>query len=161
MLNKYRDVISGSVLLIVSIIMFTATFSIKRLTVSRIGSQFMPQLVFGFLAVLSIIIIYDRLKKARLYDSSIKADEKSSEEKVNTKAVLATFAALAVYAFLLETVGFLIMTALYLFVQISILSGKKNRKLPTFAIIAVSSSVIIYYTFRLVFDLMLPAGILG
>jgi hypothetical protein len=68
---------------------------------------------------------------------------------------------MALYALLITKVGFLITTTVYLFIQINILSPKQSRKHLMFAIISVVASVVIYYIFVKVFNLMLPAGILG
>jgi len=57
-------------------------------------------------------------------------------------------------------VGFLITTAFYLFFQFLVLSRKKPN-LPLYGLIAVSTSIIVYYLFVKVFILFLPAGILG
>ena len=44
MLNKYRDVICGSVIMICAVILFIATFSIKSLLGMNPGPEFMPRL---------------------------------------------------------------------------------------------------------------------
>ena len=44
MVRKYGDIISGGGIIFASIFIFIATFSFKRLTVSRIGPSFVPQI---------------------------------------------------------------------------------------------------------------------
>jgi putative tricarboxylic transport membrane protein len=76
-------------------------------------------------------------------------------------AVVGTFVLMAGYAALLPMVGFMITTAVYLFLQINILAENQHRKPVLFGIISVVTSVSVYYLFVMVFHLMLPAGILG
>jgi len=72
--------------------------------------------------------------------------------------VLRTLIMSCVYVLLLEPLGFLISSILYVFCQILNLCPKNDVNIVKFAVIAVVSSVIIYFTFRNGLHLMLPAG---
>jgi putative tricarboxylic transport membrane protein len=61
----------------------------------------------------------------------------------------------------LPYLGFLIMTTVYLFFQMSIMCAREKRKPVMFVVISAIASVVVYFTFVKVFSLMLPAGILG
>jgi putative tricarboxylic transport membrane protein len=158
-MKKFGNIICGSLLLLWAISLYNASLGISKLSgVSRIGSGFMPQLVAILLAIVSIVIIAGEIKKLK---TPARAVPKADTAKVNLKAVVATLFLIMVYVALLEKVGFLIMTAVYLFIQISLLSGKEDRKISLFGVIAVTASVAIYYLFVNAFHLMLPVGILG
>lgn len=165
MKKKYWDLASGSFLLLFSVILFIGAQRVKTLAVSSIGSGFFPSVVAVLLAITSMVIIIGGLAQARKPDAAsgkVKAaDGKAAEDKPRVWGVIGTFALMAFYAILLPKLGFLITTTVYLFVQINILSPKESRKLFMFGIISVVTSVVIYYTFVKVFNLMLPAGILG
>ena len=62
---------------------------------------------------------------------------------------------------LLVPVGFVIMTTVYITVQSWILSPKEKKNPVKFFMIGAVASAVIYYIFRNIFVLMLPAGILG
>lgn len=179
MVSKYEDVFSGFFLLIVSVIMFVATFSFQALTTTFVGPAFMPQIISVAIAIFSLVIIGSGIKKAKNAKFETEegglveaAEEKGTGEEVHAgdllkekesgyKAVLITLAAMAIYIFLIPIIGFLITTIVYLFVQMLILCHKTKRRMVLFAVISVVSSVLIYYLFRNVFYVMLPTGIIG
>ncbi|QHJ70111.1 tripartite tricarboxylate transporter TctB family protein [Planococcus halotolerans] len=179
MVSKYNDVFSGVFLLIVSVVMFMATFSFKALTTTFVGPAFMPQIISVTIAIFSLVIIASGFKKASDFKSGSQkdglteaAEEKGTGEEVHAgefleekengyKAVLITLAAMAIYIFLIPIIGFLITTTVYLFVQMLILCHKTKIRMVLFAVISVVSSVLIYYLFRNVFFVMLPTGIIG
>lgn len=153
--EKYWDFCSGIFLFVFSIVLFYGGMTVKTLEVSTFGSGFFPKVVAVILALTSLPIIAGGLQKARIADGK--------EEKLNPRwwAVLATFGIMLAYAALIPKLGFIITTTVYLFLQMQILADGSKRKHVLFAVIAVSASVIIYFTFVKVFNLMLPAGILG
>jgi putative tricarboxylic transport membrane protein len=75
-------------------------------------------------------------------------------------AVIGTFLLLGTYILLLKDMGFLLITPLYLFAQILLISppGKKN---PLFAaILSVTFSAAAYYLFAHALSVPLPGGLL-
>ncbi|MBZ4646213.1 MAG: hypothetical protein JG777_1702 [Clostridia bacterium] len=161
MIKKYGDIISGSFLFVVAAVIFISSFSIKKITVSRIGAAFVPQLVGIFLAILSVVIIIGAIRQLKSGEQTNTKETAGEEGQINHISVIATFVLIALYIALLDKVGFLIMTAVYLFAQFYVLANKAERKIPLFAAVAVAASAVIYYTFVYGFQLMLPAGILG
>lgn len=159
--NK-KDFITGFVFLGIAATIFAASFSIKKLVVSFIGSAFVPQVTALLLAGLSVLLIVQSLSMsgAGRTEKEKTAPPSPDAAKKARFSIIATFVLLFCYLFFLESVGFLITTAVYLFAQFWVLSRKKPN-LPMYALIAVLSSVIIYYIFVKVFILMLPAGIFG
>ena len=155
-MKKYRDIISGGVIFAASLILFIMTFFMRRLTVLSVGPEFMPRIVFGMMMVLGLVVAAEGLKNCR----TAAADE-ALEPKPRNKTALLTLLLIMIYIACLKQIGFLITTAAYLFFQIMILAPKENRRPLQFLIIAVLSSSIIYYLFLNVFQLLLPAGILG
>ncbi len=70
--------------------------------------------------------------------------------------VLVSAGLLALYILLMEKVGFLITTVLYLFGQMMILAAPEHRRPLMFLFISLLCAITIYYTFTEVFYLMLP-----
>ena len=62
---------------------------------------------------------------------------------------------------LLQPVGFIVCSSLYVFFQILILSKGMKRNYPAFAVVSIAASVSAYFLFVRVFQVMIPAGILG
>ncbi len=164
--SRKRDFYLGIGFFLFSIGVWIASFSIKHLVVARIGSAFVPQLAATLLGVLSIVLILQsvyRTPKGSIAERTKTASltEQEAETASNRKKrVRLTFLLILFYLIFLEPVGFLITTTLYLFFQFWVLSRRKPN-LPLYGIIAIFTSVIIYYLFVKVFVLFLPAGILG
>ncbi|MCX7788094.1 MAG: tripartite tricarboxylate transporter TctB family protein [Spirochaetes bacterium] len=160
--SRKRDLYLGIGFLLFSIGVWIASLSIKHLVVARISSSFVPQLAATILGILSLILILQSVLSAP-NDSSkvdVTSEQETESDAKRKQRVRLTFLLILLYLIFLEPIGFLITTALYLFFQFWVLSRRKPN-LPLYGIIAVSTSVIIYYLFVKVFVLFLPAGILG
>lgn len=168
MIKKYGDVYASIFLMVFAVIMYVATYSIQRLTISQIGSEFVPRLVAVgiFLCSAALLIKGIRSLKQQSTGGQTKQEEvdaQTKEENSSFRAfpVVATLVLLVFYIALIREIGFLIMTVIYLFLQFYVLAHKSKRSFPLFLILSVVVSVTVYYVFRYGFHLMLPAGILG
>jgi len=142
-----------------------ATFYlIMTLTIPRRGTidaTFVPFLLSGSIYILGIIQTVSSLPKQKKQSVSKTEQKDSSTQKVDTATVIKTIILIVIYIALLDKIGFVIMSAVYLFAQFIVLTPvSKKRNYLLYAIVAISSSVIIYVIFRYVFDLMLPGGLL-
>lgn len=165
---RNEDVLSGFFLLIVSVIIFITSFTFEALTTTLVGPAFMPQIISIIMAIFSIIITVSGFKKSKMakaeptHEESVNQEEELIvTEKRSYKPVLITLALMIGYLVLMPYIGFLIMTAVYMFVQMLILSHVTNRKIWLFILVSVITSATIYYLFRNVFYVMLPTGIIG
>lgn len=170
MIKKYGDVYAGIFLMVFAVIIYAATYSFQRLTVSQIGSEFVPRLVAIGIFLLSLLLLINGINHARQNKADHAAKEHTSEPHTAKKSivfnhgsfpVVATIVLLILYIALIREIGFLIMTTVYLVLQFYILAGKSQRHLPLFLTLSIAVSVSVYYVFRYGFNLMLPAGIFG
>lgn len=75
------------------------------------------------------------------------------------KTVAMTAVLIFLYVALLDFLGFMVMSALYLFVQISVLKPKcEKANRAGYAAISVATATLVYYLFFWAFDIMLPHG---
>ena len=72
--------------------------------------------------------------------------------------IIYTFGALFLYALALEYVGFIISSAVYIFLQTLILMPKQNRSFIKAAILGVVSGVAAFCIFVYWLDVLLPVG---
>ncbi|MBD9398977.1 MULTISPECIES: tripartite tricarboxylate transporter TctB family protein [unclassified Pseudomonas] len=88
--------------------------------------------------------------------------EQAPKDVIEPKTVLLTLGLMLGYIALLGTVGFPIMTVVYLYLQFLVLTpvSQKPRHL-TYLLVSAVSSAVIFLLFREAFDLMLPAGLLN
>ncbi|MEG1720068.1 MAG: tripartite tricarboxylate transporter TctB family protein [Pseudoflavonifractor sp.] len=160
MLKRYIDLIGGVIVLLFAAVLFIATFSIRQIVGMTIGATFFPRVAAAILALLGTIIVVRGILVLRSAPKST-GEKKKFKLSEGALCTILTLGLFAIYALLMEPLGFLISTALYLFFQMIVLSPKEKRKYPLFAIISVVASVAIYFAFTKLFYLMLPPGILG
>ncbi|MFS0750423.1 tripartite tricarboxylate transporter TctB family protein [Oceanobacillus sp. 1P07AA] len=159
--NKLVDLFSALFLIVLSVVLYTSTFSFKQISASKIGSDFLPQVVAIALFVLSGILFVSALNKwnkERKNRAEVIGEQKV---KLDYTLVLISLGLIAVYLFLIPTLGFLLSTIVYLFIQIYLISTPEKRSPIKFAVVSIVVSVSVYWVFKDVFFLMLPAGILG
>lgn len=169
MQNKHykMDIIPGIVIAVFSIgylAMIPGIQTFTGLGSTPLTNHFVPYLWGGFLLVLSLWIIARGLRKRRKYLAEGGKIEKTAlkDALMERREVVASFVSLALYVGLLDLVGFVIMTILYVFVQILILTprDKWGKTYVPAAITAVVSGGLLFYVFRYLLNVLLPVGIL-
>ena len=166
---KYKmNMITGGVIFVFGLVYFILSWQIanfKGLGAPPIDAKFVPRLWGGLLMLLSLIVFlrglleYLRLKKE---GKIVKKKDMSVPAKImDAREVILTFVCLLIYIALLEPVGFIIMSALYIFAECMILTPKEKRK-PLIAIaVGIVAAVFIDFAFVRLLHVLLPVGILG
>ncbi len=156
-MKRYSDVISGGVLVLISVVMLFETRNIRALGIMKFGPKIMPRLFSSALLLVGIGIVLYGLKAAHRAPAGA---QRSESEELNGRKVAATAGLITFYVFALEPIGFIITTMLYLFLQFLVLGGARRRQLPIYAVLAVAVSLGVYALFYGVFDVFLPPGLL-
>lgn len=153
-LGKYKDVLAAMVFLIFSAALLYNTGSIRVFapnSANYINAQFFPYLLSGLLGLVSLFQLVIAARKVGVAKSGGGGIGRDGAIRV-----VATLVLLALYVALLKDVGFLIMTAIYVFCQVLILAPAERRNIPFSLMLAVVSSSVIYFLFTQVLTLMLP-----
>lgn len=153
-LGKYKDVLAAIIFTAFSAALFCSTGSIRVFgpnSGSYINAQFFPYLLSSLLGAVSILQLVIAIRK--LPENAVAAGGMSREGMVR---ILLTLLLLALYVGLLWNVGFLIMTAVYVFCQSLILTPRKKINVKFSLGLAVISSSVIYFLFTQILTLMLP-----
>ena len=158
-IKKYNDIYAGGLILVIGAVLLAASFFVPKGSAVTIGSDFMPKVTCGLMTVLGLWILKEGLAAARKYNEH--ADHQEAAGKAHYKELLISIVLLFVYMLLLVPVGFLIMTTIYIGFQATILAPSEKKRPVKFMIIGLVAAVVIYFVFRNVFVLMLPAGILS
>lgn len=166
-MKKYSDIISGAVLFVLAAVYYVMATQIKQYNAGLPGtitSDFIPKVYGIAVMVLSAILIFRGirdLKKAQVQETGEAQDRKRFPID---PAIVLVFLLLVVYVALLDTVGFTIMSTLFVLGLSYILLPKEKRTPKTcvavFAV-ALAFSVAITLIFVKGFSLTLPMGILG
>ena len=161
-IKKYGDLITGIFFAVLGAVglVLACNFADPIIQVPQtIGSRFFPKLVCIAILIFSVLLIAFSLPKLKTKKEA-KADE---EETPEYKRVIASMAAFIIYVLLMERIGFLIMSMIYLPVQMYMIapSEKQNKKnMITYILIGIFSSCVIYFSFVYGFRIILPAGVL-
>lgn len=151
MTDRKRDISCAILFLVFGVFMFFQALPIEPIMGKDLGSGFVPKIIAGAIIVIALV-------KLVLVLSS-KEKEKKLENDDDIMGGLMTVAALLVYMSIFKSVGFILSTALYLFMQITLLSDEKNRNLPLFGVISVVAPLAIYALFVYAIKMPLPTGI--
>lgn len=155
--NK-KEALSGVIFFLIAVGLYGGSYSIVVTTADAMGPQFFPRTVAILMGLLAVVQVVVSLKK--------ESGEMVSGEKggFNLRAG-ATIAILFAYALLVQKIGFVILTAIYLMAQICLLlptERLKSRKgILITAAVSVVTPIFIYVLFYRGFGIFLPAGLLG
>lgn len=158
--KKYKELIIGIVIIIFAIVYFIGSFSIKQNKVVSIGAEFMPRLYGLILFILALLQIYQGLiyvKKYKITEEKFKA----KEDNKDTKNVILTFLLILLYISMMEILGFILSSALFLFLM-SFLLSPANVKVKYYLsmIYSIVLSICIYVLFHNFMLMPLPKGII-
>ncbi len=165
---KYKmNMLAGGVLFAFAAAYFILSWQIpnfKGLGAPPIDAKFVPRLWGGLLMLLSLLVFirglreYLKLKKEGKLE---KSGTSLMDRVMENREVIMTFLCLLIYIWLLQPVGFIIMSALYIFAESMILTPKEKRKPLIAAIVGVVAAVAVDFAFVNLLHVLLPAGILG
>lgn len=146
------DLISGFVMLLVSIYVYISALSFPKSDYQLSGPAFYPQLMAILLGIVSITLIIRSVR-------SLKNNEHGEKVRINNpKKVIASMVATLIYVLILKTVGFLIATFIYLTVLILIMQPQKNKILISILVSFIMTGAV-YFIFAVLFAASLPMGI--
>lgn len=161
-----KDLLTGIVAAAFSAFYLMQTSGIKVFGGATAGvtAQTVPRLWGVAMLVLSILLILRSILAMR------KKSEQDEEARLGFLArlkerreVVCTFCLLILYAALMKLVGFIIMSILYVYLQVWVLTlpEKRTKRMHTIAGgLAVFFSVSLYFVFTKYLMVMLPPGIL-
>ncbi|ALA52401.1 tripartite tricarboxylate transporter TctB family protein [Shouchella clausii] len=174
MLKRYHsDVYASIALQCLAVLMFVASLRMETLTILSIGvgSRFLPMLMAAGIFLLSTVLLLSGLKKqtepVRETASAVDApdvdnnqpQQKTSDEKTT---VLATSLLLIGYVVALPVLGFILASTLYMAGQSMMMTSQHKKRFFMFVLpISFAVSLLLYYVFRVGFNLMLPIGLFG
>ncbi len=159
--NKRNDLITGIVLALFALWYFYEALSIRifaGMGKAVVNSTTMPKIWAVCLLLLAGALILRSLRTPAPKDAkSGSGFNLGAWVKANYEVFL-TFAALFLYAALMEPLGFIISSILYIFAQTLILMDKGHRSYVKALVIAVVCSVASYALFVYWLAVLLPVG---
>jgi uncharacterized membrane protein len=156
-IKKYGDIIVSIVFGVLGIALIIGAAQLPKSKVMDIGPDFMPKVVGIIILVLSVILLVQTILKLKKEGTGEVAPDNSDYKRVFGSLILSIL-----YVFLLQKIGFIICTLVYLFCQIFVLAPDTRRTkkdLILYLVIDVLFTFIVYFLFRYGFKIVLPAGI--
>mgnify|MGYP000850961268 CR=1 FL=1 len=151
--KKRNDLIFGTIMLIVSVGYLILTLQVP-VSGGMFNGRFFPMIIDAVMFLLTV------LQFVACFKNKDQETAETGSEK-DGRTVLYTVVLIVAYVALMQYLGFVLSTALYLFLQFIVMTptGKKIGY-GKYAAIAVVSSVAIYLVFRYTeLNVMLPQGI--
>ena len=166
--SKYMmDIVPGVVIAVFSLLYLSQVPGIQAfegLGSTPLDNHFVPYLWGGVLLFLGLWLVGRGIVKFKRFKAAGGEAKKNSlgAAIAEKREVIASFVALVIYVGLMDLVGFVIMTVLYTFAQILILTPREKWKkifVPA-GIVALVAGFLLYYLFKVQLNVLLPAGIL-
>lgn len=158
-IKKYGDIIVGGFFMILSAGMMIMAKMLPKSTIMDIGPDFMPMCIGIVTFVLAAALAFLNLKNLKMRTAE---SEKMEKEDLDYKRMLTSFMLILVYVYLLQPVGFIVTTILYLPFQMYVLAPdekKTKRDIIQLAVTSVIFTFVVFFLFRYGFKIILPAGI--
>ncbi|MGN0268538.1 MAG: tripartite tricarboxylate transporter TctB family protein [Lachnospiraceae bacterium] len=157
--KKYGDICVSIFYIAAALVMIVAARALPKSTVMDIGPDFMPLVVGVVTLILAVALLITTLIN---FKKNAAAAEAAGAPDCDYVRVLSSFIAILIYVFVLQPVGFILSTVVFLPVEMWILSPNDKRGLKDTAILALIGVVFtfaVFFLFRYGFKIVLPAGI--
>lgn len=150
-------------LLALSSIFFQKSLVLPYKGYDPLGAAFFPKLITVILVIIALFILFFDIKKKGLKLKPInerKNKDKIEAEKVDHSILPVIFlgSSFVLYSLVLNYLGYIFSTIAFLLVTIFGLNLTK-KGLGQAVIFSIGTTVVIYYIFRLVLNLIFPSGI--
>ncbi|MCR4745695.1 MAG: tripartite tricarboxylate transporter TctB family protein [Lachnospiraceae bacterium] len=156
--KKYGDIVTGIFFSVFSIVMILMAQLLPKSKVMDIGPDFMPTVVGVIMLILSVILL---IQSIRSFNSNVESLKDYKDESDYKRMIMSLILCLF-YVYLLQPVGFIITTFVYLILQITVLAPDENRSkkdIIKYSIISLIFTLAVFFLFRYGFVIVLPAGI--
>lgn len=158
-IKKFGDIIVGVFFMILSAVMIFAATTLPKSKVMDIGPDFMPMVIGIITFALAALLTVNAVRNLKTRSAEL-ANEKP--EECDYKRVILSFILVLVYVFILQPIGFIVSTLLFLPPQMLVLAPDDQRgtkQIIQILIIDVVFTLIVFFLFRYGFKIILPAGI--
>ncbi|MBQ7155878.1 MAG: tripartite tricarboxylate transporter TctB family protein [Synergistaceae bacterium] len=155
MTNKTRDILCSIIVLAFGAAMIYFVKDVRRVIRSDVGSAFVPTLI-GW-----CIIATGAAKLLFSIFTGLKSENKKIVFNQDFFGGVGTIVLMVLYMLAFEPVGFVVASAVYLFLQMLLLSDSTNRHILVFALVAVLLPVAVDALFVFVIKMPLPVGVFG
>ena len=157
--KKYGDIVVGVFFMALSAAIMIGAQLLPKSKVMEIGPDFMPMCIGAVSFILAALLTFLNVKNMKLRIAEI---DPASIPDCDYKRVILSIILVLIYVFILQPVGFIISTLVYLMAQMIVLSPDDKRTkadIIKLAVLNVVFTLVVFFLFRYGFKIVLPAGI--
>lgn len=151
---KINDAIFGALFLLFGVIVVVHVQAFPKIPGQQVGPALFPGIIAAALAVCGVLLIVSGVRKRETEPWYETADWMRSGR--HGIAFIAIVGGVAAYVLLTESVGFLIVAPILLFVWFSVLGVRRG----TAVVVAIGATLVIWYAFYKLLRVPLPWGVL-
>ncbi len=151
---KINDAIFGAVFLLFGVVVLVHVQGFSKIPGQQVGPALFPGLIAAAMAVCGVLLIINGIRRRGTQPWTETADWMRSGRHLI--AFAAIVGGVAVYVFLANAVGFLIVAPLLLILWLKVLGVRTGMA----AIVAVVATLLIWYAFYKLLRVPLPWGVL-
>lgn len=152
MTEKKKGIIVSVIFLAFSLVLVIFARQLKPMMQNDVGSGFFPTVIGVAMCAISVFRLILALREKE-------GEAKKSGDDI--KGGLETLILVGAYCIVFSSVGFIISTIVYLFLQILILTPAEKRSIPVTIAISVIAPFVIYGLFVYLINTPLPKGLFG
>ncbi len=157
--KKYGDIVVGVFFMALSAILMFMAQQLPKSKVMDIGPEFMPMVIGVLTFALAALLTFLSVKNLKMRSEEL---AKAKPDDCDYKRVLLSAILVLIYVFILQPVGFIVTTLVYLPLQMLVLSPDDQRgkkQIIQLLIIDVIFTLVVFFLFRYGFKIILPTGI--
>ena len=152
-----RDGIAGLICLGISLALLAQSFDLPRLPLVPVGPGFYPQIVLSFMAAMSVVLVTQAWPRRR--PTPPLGSPREPKPRRAYGLVVAAFAIVGAYVWLLPFLGFRVATALFVGgLQAALERPKTARQWAMLMVVALGTVVVTYLAFETYLLVLLPRG---
>jgi putative tricarboxylic transport membrane protein len=159
--GRFKEALLGLFFLVFFALVIVFSKDIKILVITDVDARFWPRVV----GILGCIVSLVHLIQGLVNGMAGKAGEEAEDLEISVSGFAGegkiTLALVFLFVLGIIVLGFLPVSILYVFLQITVLKPKEERNYIKTGAIAIIFCTLVWAVFRYGFDVMLPSGILG
>lgn len=158
-MSRFGETAFGAFIMAVAIGLFVISGEVRDFTNSAINAAFMPRIAATLLLILGAVTLFSGWRITATKARSMA--ESNTPKTSGIPFVLASMTLMLGYVMFLDTLGFVICSVSYVLGQILLLRKQAKKQWLTFLSVALLVPVLAYVLFVYLFEVMVPAGLLG
>lgn len=156
------EIIIGLALITLGIVIYLQGGNLPSLNEAVFNAGSFPRLIAGLLIFLSLILILSKiieLRKRKPAEDSVSNKERMAAFYGEYRLVILTMVVFFAYIFVLQFIGFVVSTILFIIGAAILIGYRKRKEVVTISLVAVILTLTIYFFFENVLYVRFPSGI--